>query len=94
MTIKATNFGTVIFSVQFLHWSVITTIVYERSYKWNKGQSYHQWEKHVIYVLTPEQKITKNIPVIIKQLENIINTNNSFLRARADYAKETYRETL
>ena len=37
------------------------------------------------YLLTPEQKIIKNIPVIKKRFKNVINTNNSFLRARADY---------
>ena len=36
------------------------------------------------------KKIIKKIPVIIKQFKNIINTNNSFLRARAYYVKETY----
>ena len=46
--------------------------------------------KDLTYVLTPEKKIIKKIPVIIKQFKNIINTNNSFLRARAYYVKETY----
>ena len=41
-------------------------------------------------MLTPENEIIKKIPVIIKQFKNIINTNNSFLRARANYVKETY----
>ena len=41
-------------------------------------------------MLTPEKKIIKNIPVIIKQFKNIINANNSFLRGRAYYVKETY----
>ena len=72
------------------HWSVLTAIIYGRSYEWSKGYTYHQWEKHLIYVLTPEQKIIKNIPVIIKRFKNNINTNNSFLRTRADYVKETY----
>ena len=45
-----------------------------------------------MYVLTPEQKNYKNNPVIIKKKikKNIINTNNSFLRERADHFKETY----
>ena len=37
------------------------------------------------YLFTPEQKIIKNIPIIKKRFKNVINTNNSFLRARADY---------
>ena len=41
-------------------------------------------------MLTREKEIIKKIPVIIKQFKNIINTNNSFLRARAYYVKETY----
>ena len=72
------------------HWSVLAAIIYERLYKGRKGQTYHQCEIHLIYVLSPEQKIIKNIPVIIKQFKDIINTNNSFLRAKADYVKETY----
>ena len=41
-------------------------------------------------MLTPEKEIIKKIPVIIKQIKNIINTNNIFLRARKYYVKETY----
>ena len=41
-------------------------------------------------MLTPEQKIIKNIPVIIERFKNNINTNNSSLRARGDFVKETY----
>ena len=41
-------------------------------------------------MLTPEKEIIKKIPVIIKQIKNIINTNNSFHRAREYYVKETY----
>ena len=37
------------------------------------------------YLLIPEQKIIKNISVIKKRFKNVINTNNSFFRARADY---------
>ena len=43
-----------------------------------------------MYVLTQEKEIIKKIPVITKQIKNIINTNNSFLRARECYVKETY----
>ena len=32
----------------------------------------------------------KEIPVIIKQIKNVINTKHSFLRAREYYVKETY----
>ena len=48
----------------------------------------------VIYVLTPEQKIIKNISVIIKQFKNIMNPNNSFLRARTDHVRETYPQKV
>ena len=41
-------------------------------------------------MLTPEKEIIKKIPVIIKQIKNIINTNNSFLRAREYCVKETF----
>ena len=41
-------------------------------------------------MLTPEKEILKKIPVIMKQFKKIINTNNSFLRARAYYVKKTY----
>ena len=41
-------------------------------------------------MVTPEQKTIKNIPIIIKQSKNNINTNNSFLQARANYIKESY----
>ena len=41
-------------------------------------------------MLIPEKEIIKKIPVIIKQIENIINTKNSFVRAREFYVKETY----
>ena len=60
------------------------------SYERSKSYTYHQLEKHLIHLLTPEQKIIKDIPVIIKQFKNIINTNNSFLRARTYYVKQTY----
>ena len=40
-------------------------------------------------MLTPEKEIVKKIPVIIKQIKNIISTNNSFLRAREYYVMET-----
>ena len=43
-------------------------------------------KKNIIYLLTPEQKIIKTIPVI-KQFKIIININNSFLQARTDYVK-------
>ena len=45
-------------------------------------------EKSIIYVLSPEKE-TKKIPVIIKQIKNIINANNSFLQARVYYVRET-----
>ena len=48
------------------YWSLLTTIIYERSYEWSKGHTYHYWEKHLIYVLTPEKEIIKKISVIIK----------------------------
>ena len=48
----------------------------------------------VIYVLNPEQKIIKNISVIIKKFKNIINPNNSFLRARTDHVRETYLQKV
>ena len=41
-------------------------------------------------MLTPENEIIKKIPVMIKQIKNIINTNNSFLCARGYYVKEAY----
>ena len=41
-------------------------------------------------MLTPEKEIIKKIPVIIKDIKNIINTNNSFLRAREYYDSKTY----
>ena len=47
-------------------------------------------EKRILYVLPLEQKITKNIPVKIKQFKNINNINNSFLQARVYHAKGTY----
>ena len=47
-------------------------------------------EKRILYVLPLEQKITKNIPVKIKQFKNINNINNSFLQARVYQAKGTY----
>ena len=72
------------------HWSVLTTIIYERSYEWSKSQTYQKWETHPIYVLILEQKIIKNIPIMIKQIKDVISTNNSFPRAREDYVKETY----
>ena len=71
------------------YWSILTTIIYERSYEW-KVRLIFQWEKHLIYVFPPEWKIIKNIPVIIKRFKNIINANNNSFRARADYVKETY----
>ena len=47
--------------------------------------------KYISYMcLVQNKKIIKNIPVIIKQFKDIINTNNSFLRAKTDYVKETY----
>ena len=42
------------------------------------------------YICPYSRKKIKRIPVIIKQFKNIIKTNNSFLRARAYYVKETY----
>ena len=51
------------------HWSLLTTIIYERLYKLSKGHSYHQWGKYVIYVLTLKQKLIRNFPVIIKQIK-------------------------
>ena len=48
-------------------------------------------EKNILYMCLLQKKIIiKNIPVIIKQFKNIINANNSFLRARAYYVKETH----
>ena len=48
-------------------------------------------EKNILYMcLPPEKEIIKKIPVIIKQIKNIIKSNNSFLRERAYYVKETY----
>ena len=58
--------------------------------EWSKSYTYHQLEKYLIYLLTPEQKIIKGVLVITKQFKNIININNSFLRARAYYVKLTY----
>ena len=40
--------------------------------------------------LSQKKEIIKKVPVIIKQIKNIINTNKSFLRAREFYVKETY----
>ena len=37
------------------------------------------------YLLTPEQKIIKNIPVIKKRFKNVIKRKCYFRRARADY---------
>ena len=56
----------------------------------SKGYTYHQLENHLIYLITPEQKIIKGILVIIKQFKNIINPNNNFLQARAYYVKLAY----
>ena len=52
------------------HWSVLTTIIYEKSYELSKGQTYHQWEKHLPQKKksTPEEEIIENIPVIIKKM--------------------------
>ena len=41
-------------------------------------------------MFTPEKELIKKIPVIIKDIKNIINKNNSFLRAREYYDNETY----
>ena len=43
-------------------------------------------------MLTPEQKIIKTIPVIIKQLKQIIDPNNSFLPARVDISRRRVKE--
>ena len=45
--------------------------------------------KNILHMSLPQKKKIKNMPVIIKQMKNI-NTNNSFLRAREYYVKETY----
>ena len=58
--------------------------------EWSKSYTYHQLEKHLIYLITPEQDIIIGILVIIKQFKNIINPNKSFLRARAYYVKLAY----
>ena len=41
-------------------------------------------------MFTSEKEIIKKIPVIVKQIKNIININNSFLCARAYYVNETF----
>ena len=46
-------------------------------------------EKNILHMSLPQKKKIKKMPVIIKQMKNI-NTNNSFLRAREYYVKETY----
>ena len=46
-------------------------------------------EKNILHMCLPQKKKIKKMPVIIKQMKNI-NTNNSFLRAREYYVKETY----
>ena len=45
------------------HWSVLTNIIRERPYEWSKVQTYNQWEKHLIYLFTPDQKVINNNPV-------------------------------